>query len=152
MADIQRLEIEHEVTCPICGALSAQSTFVARMEMTEQTGKLWPRLWPSPSPYKLDTVTFHVTTTAVDMWLDCGHQVIRDGALVKDWRALDEDVSMHTMLGVTAHPDGRSCAYHSRLGAWTFDGTKECLRTHAQHPFRRPEPGYASTAVTEPPC
>jgi hypothetical protein len=151
MADVQRLEIDHEVTCPICGALSARSTFEARMEMAEQPAtKRW---WLQPSsPRKLDTVTFHVTWTAVTMWLDCGHQVIRDGALVQDWRALDEDVSMHTMLGVTAHPDGRSCAYHSRLGAWTFDGTKECLRTHAQHPFRRPGSGAPSHSVMEPPC
>lgn len=133
MADIQRLEIEHEVTCPICGALSARSTFDAQMEMLEQApaAKRWSLLRPTPSPHKLDTVTFDVTWTARNAWLDCGHQVIRDSALVRDWRALDEDVSMHTMIGFTAHPDGRSCSYHSRLGAWTFGGTKECLRTHS---------------------
>lgn len=146
MTDRQRLEIEHEVTCPICGALSARSTFDARMEMAQQPttevfslGNQWP--WQrsqQATVRKLDTVTFHVIWTAVSMWLDCGHQVIRDGALVQDWRALDEDVSMHAMVGLTAHPDGRSCTYHSRLGTWTFEGTKECLRTHAQHPFRRP--------------
>ncbi|HEY9408876.1 MAG TPA: hypothetical protein VIP77_04785 [Jiangellaceae bacterium] len=132
MADIpiQRLEIEHEVTCPICGALSERSTFDARLEMAEQPpARRWWRARPDGRG-NLNTVTFDVTWTAVQAWLDCGHQVIRDGTLVKDWRALDEDVSMHPKIGFTAHPDGRSCSYHSRLGAWTFEGVKECLRTH----------------------
>lgn len=51
-----------------------------------------------------------------------------------DWRPLGEDVTMHTMLGFHNHfePDGvrRTCMYHSRLGKWTFDGTKECLLPH----------------------
>lgn len=47
-----------------------------------------------------------------------------------DWRYLIEDVSTHTMLRSDSHQDGRQCAFHSRLGVWTFDGDKECLRTH----------------------
>jgi len=47
-----------------------------------------------------------------------------------DWRPLPEDVTTHTMGGFLTHDDGRSCAFHARLRAWTFDGTKECLRRH----------------------
>ena len=148
MADVQRLEIEHEVTCPVCGALSARSTFEARMEMAEQPPTevfSWGNRWPWQRPQqatvrKLDTVTFHVIWTAVNAWLDCGHQVIRDGDLVKDWRQLDEDVSKHRKSGLTAHPDGRTCGYHDRLAAWTFGGTNECLRTHP-NPHRWPGSG-----------
>lgn len=158
MADVQRLEIDHEVTCPICGALSARSTFDARMEMADlpTAGKRWNWL-PTPQPPQpplvggLDTVTFHVIWTAINAWLDCGHQVIRDGALVQDWRPLDEDVSTHRKTGLTAHSDGRMCGYHDRLEAWTFGGTKECLRTHP-NPHRWPRSGDPSHGVTEPPC
>jgi hypothetical protein len=48
-----------------------------------------------------------------------------------DWRLLDEHVTGHNMLLMCKpHEDGRLCAYHHRLGVWTFDGTKECLRDH----------------------
>lgn len=128
MNTAQRLELERETTCPICGTTSQRSTFDARLDaMTEK---------PIADP---DKVSYDVQWTVINGWLDCGHQVIRDGVLVQDWRALDEDVSMHTMLGFARHADGRTCSWHSRLGAWTFEGTKECLRTHSS-PYRRPEP------------
>lgn len=47
-----------------------------------------------------------------------------------DWRPLEEDVSDHTMAIYLGHEDHRTCGYHSRLGKWTFEGTKECLREH----------------------
>jgi hypothetical protein len=45
-----------------------------------------------------------------------------------DWRPLAEDVTMHTMAFVIC--GDRMCGHHARLGVWTFDGTKECLRDH----------------------
>lgn len=116
---VHRLEIDQEVTCPICGTLSQRSTFDARLGSMEEK--------PTED---VDKVSYDVQWTVINGWLDCGHQVIRDGAVVQDWRALDEDVSMHTMAAFAPHADGRFCSYHSRLSAWTFEGTKECLRTH----------------------
>lgn len=48
----------------------------------------------------------------------------------QDWEPLGEDVSTHTMRPVKAHDDGRQCSHHQRLNAFTFDGTKKCLRPH----------------------
>lgn len=49
-----------------------------------------------------------------------------------DWRQLSENVSGHAMLLAHPHPeDGRECSYHHRLGVWTFEGDKECLRDHS---------------------
>lgn len=54
---------------------------------------------------------------------------VADIAAAADWMPLSEDVTMHTMAFVS-HPDQRMCGYHARLGKWTFEGTKECLRDH----------------------
>lgn len=55
---------------------------------------------------------------------------------IRDWEPLGEDVSMHTMMGVHHHDDGRSCAFHNRLGVWTFNGNMKCLRTDHDRPWR----------------
>lgn len=47
-----------------------------------------------------------------------------------DSRPLPEDVRMHALGRPYDHGDGRLCAYHHRLGLWTFDGLHECLREH----------------------
>lgn len=51
---------------------------------------------------------------------------------MSDWEPLGENVFMHTMMSFHTHEDGRSCRYHSRLGCWTFDDDKKCLRRY--HP------------------
>ena len=56
-----------------------------------------------------------------------------------DWRSLEEDVTLHTMMRIQMHlDDGRTCGFHSRLGKWTFDGVKECLRSHDRPTKTRP--------------
>lgn len=47
-----------------------------------------------------------------------------------DLRPLPEDVTGHTLGPGYTHEDGRSCAYHNRLGMWTPDMENECLRAH----------------------
>ena len=47
-----------------------------------------------------------------------------------DWAPLGEDVTGHCMFGAHRHDDGRTCYHHLRLGAWTFENTKRCLREH----------------------
>jgi len=123
---IQKLAITADVTCPICGHVSQQSTYDAQMNTMEEVTR------------KPNEVTYDVQWTVINAWLDCGHQIIRDGAVVQDWAPLGEDVTMHTMLAVAPHEDGRFCMYHSRLGKWAFEGTKECLRSHPD-PYKRPE-------------
>lgn len=68
----------------------------------------------------------------------------RDPLNMRDWEDLGEDVSLHTMLRMHQHGDGRSCHFHQRLAAWTFDGDKRCLRYHE---VDGPVPGYASQMV-----
>ena len=48
----------------------------------------------------------------------------------KDARALPENVALHTMMDFYQHEDGRGCAYHARLGKWTFNDVYECTRDH----------------------
>lgn len=59
-----------------------------------------------------------------------------------DWTDLGEDVAGHTVMGVHAHQDGRTCVRHARLAAWAFGDAplgrfklagpidKRCLREH----------------------
>lgn len=52
-----------------------------------------------------------------------------------DVKPLNEDVTFHCMSHWQKHDDGRTCAYHARLGIWaTLDSdgrfTLECTRKH----------------------
>lgn len=60
------------------------------------------------------------------------HYHVATVVLNVDWRFLSENVSGHAMRAYPSHGDGRECGFHNRLGVWTFDGDKECLRDHSR--------------------